>query len=70
MADLLSEERIKSAGLFDPKATSLLLKKCGLGRAKGFADNMAFVGILSSMLVHSMFIENNSQDYMELGGHF
>ena len=67
VADLFSEERIKSVGIFDPKATSMLLKKCALGRAKGFSDNMAFVGILSTMLIHSMFVSNNSHDYMELG---
>jgi asparagine synthase (glutamine-hydrolysing) len=34
----------------------MLLKKCADGKALGFADNMAFVGILSTMLVDDMFI--------------
>jgi asparagine synthase (glutamine-hydrolysing) len=29
-----------------------LTEKCRQGRATGFADNQAFVGILSTMLVH------------------
>jgi asparagine synthase (glutamine-hydrolysing) len=66
VADLLSETSIRDAGLFDPKATAMLMKKCSQGRAKGFADNMAFVGILSSMLVHAMFVSNTSYDFMEL----
>jgi asparagine synthase (glutamine-hydrolysing) len=66
VADLLSEERIRDVGIFDSKATSMLVNKCARGRALGFADNMAFVGILSTMLVDSMFISNNSYDLIEL----
>ena len=68
VADLMSEDRIRSVGIFDPKASSMLLKKCGAGRARGFADNMAFVGILSTMLVHAMFASNTSHEFMELDG--
>ncbi len=68
VADLMSEDRIKSVGLFDPKASAMLLKKCGAGRARGFADNMAFVGILSTMLVHAMYVSNTSHEFMELDG--
>jgi asparagine synthase (glutamine-hydrolysing) len=58
VADLFSESRIKQAGYFDSKKTSLLLKKCSKGNVFGFADNMAFVGILSSMLIEDTFIQN------------
>ncbi|MCU7925534.1 MAG: asparagine synthase (glutamine-hydrolyzing) [Candidatus Thiodiazotropha sp. (ex Dulcina madagascariensis)] len=54
---LFSEERINKAGYYNPKTVALLMKKCARGKALGFADNMAFVGILSSMLVDEMFIE-------------
>ncbi len=57
VAYLLSEERIRKAGYYNPKTVNLLLKKCARGKALGFADNMAFVGILSSMLVDELFIE-------------
>jgi asparagine synthase (glutamine-hydrolysing) len=54
--DLLSENRLRSAGYFDPMAVSKLVAKCRAGRAIGFSDNMAFVGILSTMLVDEMFV--------------
>ena len=56
VGDLLSDARIASAGYFDPRATGKLIEKCGRGEAIGFADNMAFVGILSTMLLDDMFI--------------
>ena len=42
--------------IFDPAAVAKLVEKCRSGRAIGFADNMAFVGILSTMCVDEMFI--------------
>ena len=55
--DLLSETRIKQAGYFDPAAVKKLFEKCRAGRAIGFGDNMAFVGILSTMLLHDSFVQ-------------
>jgi len=55
--DLLSESRIKQAGYFDPIAVRKLFEKCRAGRAIGFGDNMAFVGILSTMLLHDAFVQ-------------
>jgi asparagine synthase (glutamine-hydrolysing) len=55
--ELFSETRIREAGYFNPKAAGMLLKKCASGKALGFADNMGFVGILSTMLVDDMFIK-------------
>ncbi|MES9830943.1 MAG: asparagine synthase (glutamine-hydrolyzing) [Candidatus Thiodiazotropha sp. DIVDIV] len=57
--ELFSEARIKKAGYFNPKATNMLLKKCAKGKALGFGDNMAFVGILSTMLVDDQFLGNS-----------
>ncbi len=55
VADLLSEERIRAAGYFDPTAVGRLFEKCRSGRAAGFADNQALVGVLSTMLIeHSL----------------
>jgi len=51
VAELFSEPRLRDAGIFDVKASRHLLEKCRSGRAIGFADNMAFVGILSTMLL-------------------
>ncbi|MET0028131.1 MAG: asparagine synthase (glutamine-hydrolyzing) [Candidatus Thiodiazotropha sp.] len=58
--DLFSESRIRQAGYFNPKATSMLLNKCARGKALGFGDNMAFVGILSTMLIDEQFIARPS----------
>ncbi|HRI18088.1 MAG TPA: asparagine synthase C-terminal domain-containing protein, partial [Burkholderiaceae bacterium] len=56
VAEVLSTKRIEDAGLFDPVAVGKLVAKCSAGRAVGFGDNMAFVGVLSTMLVHEQFI--------------
>ena len=52
VADLMSPESIRAAGYFGPVSVGRLVEKCRQGRAAGFADNQAFVGILSTMLVH------------------
>ncbi len=52
--DLLSADAIRKAGYFDAGAVGKLLDKCRAGKATGFADNQAFVGVLSTMLLDSM----------------
>lgn len=54
--DLLSETRVRAAGYFNPGSVRRLFEKARAGRAIGFGDNMAFVGILSTMLLHHQFI--------------
>ena len=54
--ELLSEASVRDAGLFDAPAVARLSAKCAAGRAIGFADNMAFVGVLSTMLLHGQFV--------------
>lgn len=56
VADLLGPRSIDAAGVFDAAAVTRLVDKCAQGRAIGFGDNMAFVGILSTMLLHAQFI--------------
>ena len=51
VADLMSETRIRAAGYFNADFVARLFEKCRAGRATGFADNQAFVGVLSTMLV-------------------
>jgi asparagine synthase (glutamine-hydrolysing) len=60
VAELLSASSLRSAGLFDPQAVGKLLEKCRSGRALGFGDNMAFVGVLSTMLLHQQFVAPSS----------
>lgn len=56
VAELLGPERIREAGYFDPAAVGRLVAKCRAGKVRGFADNQAFVGILSTMLLDDMYI--------------
>jgi asparagine synthase (glutamine-hydrolysing) len=55
--ELLSPQRLRESGYFDSTAVGRLLDKCRAGRAIGFADNMAFVGVLSTLLVHDAFLK-------------
>ena len=55
-AELLDRRSLDDAGLFDPASVNKLVEKCRAGRAIGFGDNMAFVGIVSTMLLHRQFI--------------
>ena len=57
-SELLGSARIRDAGYFDPQAVAKLVAKCLKGRAIGFGDNMAFMGILSTMLVDELFVRN------------
>ncbi|MBX3710757.1 MAG: asparagine synthase (glutamine-hydrolyzing) [Lysobacter sp.] len=52
VAELMGETRLREAGYFDAAAVGRLFDKCRAGRATGFADNQAFVGVLSTMLLH------------------
>lgn len=60
VAELFDERRVRESGLFDPLAVRKLYEKCRTGRAIGFADNMAFVGILSTLLIEEMFVRRNA----------
>ncbi|MFT3762460.1 MAG: asparagine synthase (glutamine-hydrolyzing) [Pseudoxanthomonas sp.] len=57
VAEALDPQRIRETGYFDPSAVGRLFEKCRQGRATGFADNQAFVGILSTMLLHRQIAE-------------
>jgi asparagine synthase (glutamine-hydrolysing) len=52
VAELMGGDAIRAAGYFDATAVGRLFDKCRAGRATGFADNQAFVGVLSTMLMH------------------
>ncbi len=56
--ELLSEKNLRDTGYFDPGTVSMLVKKCRRSPVIGFRDNMAVVGIISTLLVHDMFVKN------------
>jgi asparagine synthase (glutamine-hydrolysing) len=55
---LLSEDNLHKTGYFSPKSVSALAKKCRLNPVLGFKDNMAIVGIISTLLLHHLFVDN------------
>jgi asparagine synthase (glutamine-hydrolysing) len=59
VAELLDRPNLQRAGLFEPTAVGKLVEKCSAGRAIGFGDNIAFVGILSTMLLHEQMVRSN-----------
>lgn len=58
--EMLSEEKIAGVGIFKPVPVQKLRKKCTkLSHAHlSFKDNMSFIGILSTQLLHDRFIDN------------
>jgi asparagine synthase (glutamine-hydrolysing) len=56
---LLSPERVKQDGVFNPAAVAQLLAKARAGKAAGVRDNMAFVSVLSTQLVIDKFVRNS-----------
>jgi asparagine synthase (glutamine-hydrolysing) len=60
VGDLLSAEAIKRVGFFEPAAVAGLVRRCEAGRASGFAESQALVGILSTQLWHEMFFRDST----------
>jgi asparagine synthase (glutamine-hydrolysing) len=58
LGELLSPERLKSAGLFKPAAVSQLVRKVEQGLPVGETDDMALAGIISGQLLHHHFVAN------------
>lgn len=56
--DILSERALKEAGYFAPQRVRTLLEKCRRqdGRLSSERENMALVGIISTQLLHEMFV--------------
>ena len=56
--DLLSPGAIAASGYFDSEAVSRLAGKCRRGMELSERDNMALAGVLSTQLVHRLFVED------------
>ena len=54
---LLSQEAIQASDIFAPKAVTRLARKCQAGGRISEGDDMALVGVLSTQLLHRMFVE-------------
>jgi asparagine synthase (glutamine-hydrolysing) len=55
---LLSPQAIQASGFFHPEAVSRLARKCRTGARVSEGDDMALVGVLSTQLLHHLFVEN------------
>lgn len=62
---VLSERALKDYGYFDAARVGLLIRKIRAGRAIGYKDNMALVGILSTQLWHHLFVERYRENFMD-----
>jgi asparagine synthase (glutamine-hydrolysing) len=61
--DLLSNIKLHDYGYFDANKVDRLIKKIQRGRAIGYKDNMALVGILSTQAWHHHFIANYQKNF-------
>lgn len=59
VSDLLEEGSLGRAGIFQPQAVRRLLRRTAdaEGRPVGNSDNMALVGVVSTMLLHEQHVE-------------
>lgn len=67
--ELLSEQALRSAGLFDVQAVRALVQKCVARADTGElsnADNMALVGALSTQLLHHQYVRGRPRATDEL----
>lgn len=53
----LNKNAITDAGYFDAKRVDMLVNKIKKGRSISYKDNMAFVGILTTQVLHQLFIK-------------
>jgi len=56
LEELLSPDRIRRDGIFNPQAVHLLLRKFRTGRTAGTADNMAMAGVVSTEILLDQFM--------------
>ena len=54
---LLSSDAIQASSIFNPDAVARLARKCQVGTRVSEGDDMALVGMLSTQLLHHLFVE-------------
>ncbi len=63
--EMLSPRRIHDFGIFDPAPVQKLVEKAKAGRATGFLDNAALVGILTTQLLIDQFVAHLKEGYSD-----
>jgi asparagine synthase (glutamine-hydrolysing) len=66
VSDLLSDAAIKQTGLFNPLAVAHLLRKTESGKPLSETDEMAIAGVISTQLVHQMFVTDFASEVVSL----
>jgi asparagine synthase (glutamine-hydrolysing) len=56
VTERLSAEAVRSVGIYDERAVAGLVRRCRAGRATGFRENMALMGVLSTQVWHETFV--------------
>ncbi len=54
--EMLSQDTVRKYGIFDPQAVSAMASKFKAGKASSVRDDMALVGVLSTQLLASQFL--------------
>jgi asparagine synthase (glutamine-hydrolysing) len=65
--EMLSPGKLDAVGLFNPGAVSRLVKKCRDGVRVSEGDDMGLAGVLSTQLLHHLFVANHGRKPIELG---
>ena len=55
VTERLSPEAVRAVGIYDERAVAGLVRRCRAGRATGFRENMALMGVLSTQVWHEAF---------------
>lgn len=59
----LSDEALRETGIWDEGRVAGLLRRCRSGRATGFREGMALIGVLSTQLWHRAFFRSGLDAY-------
>ncbi|MGE0159621.1 MAG: asparagine synthase (glutamine-hydrolyzing) [Gemmatimonadales bacterium] len=59
--ELLDAAAIEDVGLFEPSAVAGLVRRCRTGRATGFLENQALVGVLSAQIWYRRFMASGRE---------
>jgi asparagine synthase (glutamine-hydrolysing) len=56
VSERLSPAAVRDVGIYDERAVAGLVRRCRAGRATGFRENMALMGVLSTQVWHETFV--------------
>jgi asparagine synthase (glutamine-hydrolysing) len=63
--EMLSEENIRSAGVFDPVAVKQLIEKLKVNKQVSEMDHMALTAIISTQLLYDMFVKRTVPELLD-----